>query len=97
MAGPLSSELDPAAEAGRLAQWTASYRTSGGTGSWLAPRREAAEQWHAVIRGIVRVDIDRGDLADLGLLRHRPVGGTLTFRGAGDYRLRREISSDSAM
>jgi hypothetical protein len=66
----LASELDPAAEAGRLTQWAASYRTSGGTGSWLAPRREAGEQWHAVIRGVVRVDMDRGDLADPGRLSH---------------------------
>jgi hypothetical protein len=71
MALQLASELDPDAEAGRLARWAASYRGSGGVGGWLAPRREAAEQWRAVIRGVVRVDIDRGDLADPGLLSHR--------------------------
>jgi hypothetical protein len=68
----LASELDPAAEAERLGQWAASYRTAGGVGGWLAPRREAGEQWQAVIRAVVGNEVDQGDLADPGqLIRHR--------------------------
>ena len=37
----LASELDPAAEAERLGQWAAGYRTSGGLGGWLGPCRAA--------------------------------------------------------
>jgi hypothetical protein len=75
MSVQLASELDPAAEAGRLGQWAASYRTSSGTGSWLAPRRAAGERWQAVIRGVGRDEINRGDLADPGLLiGHRRAG-----------------------
>ncbi len=47
----LASELDPVAEAERLAKWAASDRASGGPGGWLAPGREAGEQWQAMIRG----------------------------------------------
>jgi hypothetical protein len=50
----LAGELDPAAEAERLAQWAASYRASGGIGGWLPPRRETGERWQAVIRAVVR-------------------------------------------
>jgi len=32
MGVPLAGELDPAAEAERLGQWAASYRTAGGPG-----------------------------------------------------------------
>src|ERR1039458_3774580 len=68
----LASELDPAAEAGRLGQWAASYRTSGGLGSWLAPRRAAGERWQAVIRGARWDEIDQRDLADPGpMIAHR--------------------------
>lgn len=67
-----AAELDPAAEAGRLVQWAASYRDSGGTGGWLGPRREAGEQWQAVIRGVSRDEIDRAQLADpAGQIVHR--------------------------
>src|ERR1035441_2487612 len=62
----LASELDPAAEAGRLGQWAACYRTSGGLGRWLAPRRAAGERWQAVIRGARWDEIDQRDLADPG-------------------------------
>ncbi|MDQ2816092.1 MAG: hypothetical protein M3Z75_30680 [Actinomycetota bacterium] len=71
MAVQLASELDPAAEAGRLGQWAASYRPSGGTGNWLGPRREGGERWQAVIRGVVRDEIGQRDLADPGLIGHR--------------------------
>jgi hypothetical protein len=37
-------------------------------GGWLAPGREAGEQWQAVIRGAGRDEIDQRDLADPGLL-----------------------------
>jgi len=68
----LASELDPAAEAEQLEQWAASYRTSGGQGGWLAPGREAGERWQAVIRAVVRDEIDQRDLADPGrLIGHR--------------------------
>ena len=68
----LASELDPAAEAERLGQWAASYRTSDGLGGWLAPRREAGERWQAVIRAVVPDEIDQLDLADPGrLIGHR--------------------------
>jgi hypothetical protein len=68
----LASELDPAAEAERLEQWAASYRTAGGLGGWLAPRREAGERWQVVIRAALRDDIDQRALADPGrLIGHR--------------------------
>jgi hypothetical protein len=68
----LASELDPAAAAERLGQWAASYRTSGGLGSWLAPRRAAGERWQAVIRGARWDEIDQRDLADPGpMIAHR--------------------------
>jgi hypothetical protein len=68
----LASELDPAAEAERLGQWAASYRTSDGMGGWLAPRRESGERWQAVIRAVVRDEIDQRALADPGrLIGHR--------------------------
>ena len=68
----LASELDPAAEAERLRLWAASYRTSGGLGSWLAPRRAAGERWQAVIRGARWDAIGQPDLADPGrLIDHR--------------------------
>jgi hypothetical protein len=67
-----AAELDPAAEAERLVQWAASYRASGGTGRWLGPRREAGEQWLAVIRGVSRDEIDQAQLADPArLIAHR--------------------------
>jgi hypothetical protein len=66
------AELDPAAEAERLVQWAASYRDAGGAGRWLGPRREAGEQWLAVIRGASRDEIDRAQLADPArLIAHR--------------------------
>jgi len=69
----LASELDPAAEALRLGQWAAGYRTSGGLGGWLGPRRAAGERWQVVIRAVVRDEIDQRDLADPGrLIGHRP-------------------------
>jgi hypothetical protein len=68
----LASELDPAAEAERLGQWAASYRTSGGRGDWLAPRRTAGERWQVVIRAVLRDEIDQRTLADPGrLIGHR--------------------------
>ena len=68
----LASELDPAAEAEQLEQWAASYRTSGGQGGWLAPGREAGERWQAVIRAVLRDEVDQRDLADPGrLIGHR--------------------------
>jgi hypothetical protein len=66
------AELDPAAEAERLVQWAASYRDAAGTGRWLGPRREAGEQWLAVIRGVSRDEIDHAQLADPArLIAHR--------------------------
>jgi hypothetical protein len=68
----LASELDPAAEAERLGQWAAGYRTSGGLGGWLGPRRAAGERWQVVIRAALRADIDQRALADPGrLIAHR--------------------------
>jgi len=68
----LAGELDPVAEAERLVQWAASYRTSGGVGSWLAPRRTAGERWQAVIRAVRGDEIDEHDLADPArLIVHR--------------------------
>jgi hypothetical protein len=68
----LAGELDPAAEAERLVQWAASYRGSGGTGRWLGPRREAGEQWQAVVRAVIRDEIDQPQLADPArLIGHR--------------------------
>jgi hypothetical protein len=68
----LASKLDPAAEAERLGLWAASYRTSGGVGGWLAPRRAAGERWQAVIRGARGDSVDQRDLADPGpLIAHR--------------------------
>ena len=68
----LASELDPAAEAERLGQWAAGYRTSGGAGGWLGPRRAAGERWQVVIRAALRDEIDEPDLADPGrLIAHR--------------------------
>jgi hypothetical protein len=68
----LAGELDPAAEAERLAQWAASYRASGGIGGWLPPRRETGERWHAVIRAVVRDEIDQPAMADPSrLIAHR--------------------------
>jgi len=68
----LAGELDPAAEAERLVQWAASYRASGGTGGWLGPRREAGEQWQAVVRAVIRDEIDQPQLADPArLIGHR--------------------------
>ena len=68
----LASELDPAAEAERLGQWAASYRSSGGRGDLLAPRRAAGERWQVVIRAVVRDEIDQRALADPGrLIGHR--------------------------
>jgi hypothetical protein len=72
MSVQFAAELDPAAEAERLVQWAASYRASGGTGRWLGPRREAGEQWQAVIRGVSREEIDQLQLADPArLIAHR--------------------------
>ena len=68
----LAGELAPAAEAERLVQWAASYRGSGGTGRWLGPRREAGEQWQAVVRAVIRDEIDQPQLADPArLIGHR--------------------------
>ena len=68
----LAGELDPAAEAERLVQWAASYRGSGGTGRWLGPRREAGEQWQAVVRAVIRDEIDQPQLTDPArLIGHR--------------------------
>ena len=68
----LAGELDPAAEAERLVQWAASYRASGGTGGWLGPRREAGEQWQAVVRAVIRDEIDQPQLTDPArLIGHR--------------------------
>jgi hypothetical protein len=68
----LASELDPAAEAERLGQWAAGYRTSGGLGGWLGPRRATGERWQVVIRAALRADIDQPALADPGrLIAHR--------------------------
>jgi hypothetical protein len=68
----LAGELDPAAEAERLVQWAASYRASGGTGRWVGPRREAGEQWQAVVRAVIRDEIDQPQLADPArLIGHR--------------------------
>ena len=67
----LVSKLDPAAEALRLGQWAANYRTSGGQGGpggLLAPGRAAGERWVAVIRGVGRDEIDQRDLADPDVL-----------------------------
>jgi hypothetical protein len=68
----LAGELAPAAEAERLVQWAASYRASGGTGGWLGPRRKAGEQWQAVVRAVIRDEIDQPQLADPArLIGHR--------------------------
>ena len=72
MSVQFAAELDPAAEAERLVQWAASYRGSGGTGRWLGPRREAGEQWQAVVRAVIRDEIDQPQLADPArLIGHR--------------------------
>ena len=68
MAVTLLRDLDPAAEADRLAAWAASYRPGPSPHGWFAPARPDWQRWVAEIRGVGRDEVSPSDLADPGLL-----------------------------